>query len=390
VSTCHLCGFDEVSALPSYEALHRVTSDCKPWPPGGQLGVCSRCGSAQAIISPQWEEEARKIYDHYTIYHQSGGAEQSVLDATTGAASSRSSRLLRRLNEEFPLPSHGRLLDVGCGNGTTLRAFNEIAPRWSLAGLDVTDHCKAAVEAIPGVEALYTVTAGEVPGQFQLITLIHSLEHIADPTKFLAGLWDKLVVGGMLVVQVPDCWQNPFMFLVADHATHFFKSTLCATVTAGGYEVAVAADDWVAKELTVVARKTSTQSLHRLARSEENTTAVTQRLQWLTNTVCEARALAKNAGIALFGTSIAATWLTAELGKLVAFYLDEDPHRAGHNHLGRVIYPPGEAPAGIPVLIALPPAMAASVKERLERLGTTLHFHVPPPLPLLGRDNRVA
>ena len=38
--------------------------------------------------------------------------------------------------------------------------------------------------------------------EFQVITLIHSLEHIAEPAKFLAGLRNKLVVGGMLVIQV--------------------------------------------------------------------------------------------------------------------------------------------------------------------------------------------
>ena len=74
---------------------------------------------AQAVIGPQWEAEARKIYDNYTIYHQGGGAEQSVFDVATGAASSRSSRLLHRLEGAILLAEHGRLLDIGCGNGTT-------------------------------------------------------------------------------------------------------------------------------------------------------------------------------------------------------------------------------------------------------------------------------
>ena len=46
----------------------------------------------------------------------------------------------------------------------------------------------------------------------------------------------------MLVIQVPDCWQNPFMFLVADHAAHFFESTLREVVTAAGYDVVLTAD----------------------------------------------------------------------------------------------------------------------------------------------------
>src|SRR5204863_9409065 len=170
--------------------------------------------------------------------------------------------------------------------------------------------------------------------------------------------------------QVPDCWQNSFMFLVADHATHFFKSTLCATVAEAGYGILAATDNWVAKELTVVARQASSpESSRPLPTAESNMTAVIQRVEWLATTLAQVRALAKPERIALFGTSIASTWLTAELGDRVSFYLDEDPHRAGQNHLGRPIYPPEQAPAGVAVFVALPPAMAKAVKERLERRG---------------------
>jgi 2-polyprenyl-3-methyl-5-hydroxy-6-metoxy-1,4-benzoquinol methylase len=379
---CHLCGMAGLSAIPTYSSLHRVTSDCKPWPPGGQLIVCPRCGAAQAPNSPSWEAEARQIYDAYTIYHQSGGAEQSVFDPATGAAASRSSRLLQRLNKELPFAPAGRLLDVGCGNGATLRALSEIVPGWALAGLEVNDHYKKIVESIPGVEALYVGGLAAVPGTFQAITLIHALEHIAAPVDFLSRVRDMLAPGGLLVVQVPDCWQNPFMFLVADHATHFFGTTLCATVAAAGYEILAHADDWVAKELTVVARKAvSARDSLPLVNPKDNSTAVSQRVDWLSATLAEARALAEPKPIALFGTSIAATWLTAELGERIAFYVDEDPHRAGENHLGRRIFAPENAPRDHAVLIALPPKMAEGVKRRLEELKNPLSFHVPPPLP---------
>jgi 2-polyprenyl-3-methyl-5-hydroxy-6-metoxy-1,4-benzoquinol methylase len=368
--------------LPSYEALHRVTSDCKPWPPGGQLGVCPRCGCAQAVISPQWEEEARKIYDRYTIYHQGGGAEQSVFDATTGAASSRSSRLLHRLHKELPLPSKGRLLDVGCGNGTTLRAFNGIAPGWSLAGLDVTDHYKTLVEAIPGVDAFYTGAAGVVPGQFQVITLIHSLEHIAEPSKFLAGLRDKLTIDGLLVVQVPDCWQNPFMFLVADHATHFFESTLNEVVAAGGYDVALTAHDWIAKELTVIARKSIHENPSRVkASTDDNITAVRGRVEWVVTLGQHIRALAGKNALGVFGTSIAATWLQEELHGKAAFFVDEDPSRWGQTFMERKVLRPSEVPPGSQVMIALPTPMAGPVRARLAGDAPAVNWLVPAPLP---------
>jgi len=382
VSKCHLCAFDELSLLPSYEALHRVTSDCKPWQAGGQLGVCPRCGSAQAVISPQWEEEARQIYDRYTIYHQSAGAEQSVFDATTGAASSRSSRLLRQLKGESFLPPHGRLLDVGCGNGNTLRTFKETAPGWSLAGLDVTDHYKAIVESIPGVEALYTGAAGAIPGQFEVITLIHSLEHIAEPVKFLAGLREKLTVDGLLVVQVPDCRQNPFMFLVADHATHFFESTLSEVIAASGYDVSVIANNWIAKELTVVARKTALEPPAQVkADKNDNVAAVRARVEWVVTLGRQIRALAAKNPLGVFGTSIAATWLQEELHGGAAFFVDEDPGRLGQTFMGRPILHPNEVSPGNQVMIGLPTPMAEQVAIRLAREAQDVNWLVPPALP---------
>ena len=379
--SCHLCGSLSLSLFPQYAARHRVTSDCKPWPPGGELGCCTHCGAAQAVISPQWAADARAIYEAYAIYHQSGGIEQSVFDAVTGAPLSRSARLVQRLKSELPLPPAGRLLDVGCGNGATLRAVSAALPAWSLAGNEVNDHTRAVVEAIPRVEALYTGSPHDLPGQFDVITMIHALEHIAQPAAFLGAWGEKLTPGGLLVVQVPDCWCNAFMFLVADHATHFFLPVLQELIAAAGFEILAAADNWVPKELTVVARKPAAGLTPRAtAAGADCRAAVSARLDWLQGLIEQARSVQEGQPLAIFGTSIAATWLTAELGERVVCYVDEDPHRAGQQHLGRPIYAPASAPSDGVALIALPPAMAADVQQRLRRGGLRLETLVPSPL----------
>lgn len=308
--------------------------------------------------------------------------EQSVFDTATGAASSRSSRLLQRLKKELPFAPHGRLLDIGCGNGTTLRTFSEVAPGWSLAGLDVNDHYKKAVESIPGVEALYLGPCAAIPGQFQIITLIHSLEHVAEPVKFLAGLYDKLAVGGLLVVQVPDCWQNPFMFLVADHATHFFESTLREVIAGAGFDVVVTANDWIAKELTLIARKPDHELQVRVrTNAVDNTAAVRDRVEWVVTLGQHIRALATKKALGVFGTSIAATWLQEELHGEAAFFVDEDPSRFGQTFMGRQILRSSEVPPGCQVMLALPTAMAEQVRARLTREAPHVNWLVPPDLP---------
>src|SRR2546426_745587 len=130
-AVCHVCGSDSVELIDGYSAFHRVTSDCKPWPPGGQLAVCRECDCVQAVLCRRWRDEAKAIYADYTIYHTSHGVEQSVFDQGSGRALSRSWRLLQRALGEISLPERGRLLDVGCGNGALLRAFSELKLGWS-------------------------------------------------------------------------------------------------------------------------------------------------------------------------------------------------------------------------------------------------------------------
>ena len=104
---------------------------------------------------------------------------------------------------------------------------------------------------------------------------------------------------------------------------------------------------------------------------------VNERLQWLSRQLETARRLAREGNFGLFGTSIAATWLFAELDGAVAFFVDEDPHRIGQTCFGRPIYRPGDAPAESQVFIALPPLLAAAVKDRLESQGLKLRFEIP-------------
>ena len=106
-----------------------------------------------------------RFTSRYVPYHQSqGAAEQVVFDNVSGVASSRSRRLLKALRREFVLSETGRMLDIGSGNGPTLTAFSEPSPGWKLAAADLTDRYLAVIQAIAGVESLYTCARLKFPG----------------------------------------------------------------------------------------------------------------------------------------------------------------------------------------------------------------------------------
>jgi SAM-dependent methyltransferase len=361
-----------------YIRFHRVASDCKPWPPGGQLARCKACGFVQTLITPQWQAEADQIYAGYTIYHQSGGAEQNVFQDSNGAGKPRSEQLIQALRTACPLPNQGRLLDIGCGNGSFLSAWSRLVPGWTLCGTEVGEKYKAQIESIPGVERLFTGDIAEVPGTFDVISLIHVLEHIPYPVAFLERLRKKLKPDGLLFIEVPDCQQNCFMLLVADHCSHFSPGLLAGVVKAAGFDVRHATNEWVAKEVSVVARSGADASGQKpVSLPQSDSLQVFNGWQELHRILAKVRPLAQRENFGLFGTAIAATWLDAQFNRAARFFVDEDLNRVGKTHLGRPIVSPAEIPDGATVFVALPQPLAGNVAERLLRLDKRLSVELP-------------
>lgn len=375
---CHVCGDSHLSLISGWEAFQQVTSDCRPWPREARLAICQACGVVQKVIDETWHTDCAAIYNGYAIYSQSGGSEQPVFDSNSGAPSPRSARLMEALSQNCSLPARGRLLDVGCGNGAFLKIASEYLPDWTLAGTEVSGKYQAMVQAIPGVEALFTCALDLVPGAFDVITLVHVLEHIPSPIVFLTMILGKLHPNGILFVEVPNHLENPFELLIADHASHFSRRSLAEVISRSGFDVTFQSDSWVKKELTVIAMKSPEMKTADSPSPKFDAKNVVGLRNWLAGTVAEARAAAGDRSFGLFGTSIAATWLFHELKSLVDFFVDEDPLRSGMSHLGKRIYRPGEAPAGSHLFIALPTPLAREIATRLQPLP--LRLHLPPPM----------
>ena len=375
-AVCSICGTGVLEELLEYRSLRRVTSDCRAWPTGGRLGVCRACGAAQKPADAAFLAEIDDIYRSYTIYHQAAGAEQAVFEQASGLPASRSARLLDTFRQHANLAPVGRMLDVGCGNGATIRAFGQVAPGWTKAGTEFDAKYRAAVESIPHTEPLHVGPVDTVPGSFDVITMIHVLEHIVDPVSVLDTLRGKLSPGGLLLIEVPHHPANPFELLIADHRTHFTADSLTRALAAAGFEVVAVAEDWIPKELSVVARPArAARATPPRADVAAARTRIATSLAWLSKTANRLRSLGTSGPVGLFGTSIAGTWLAAEAGDRVGFFVDEDPHRAGRTYLGKPVHAPADIPQESRVFVGLPPAVAAGICARLARAGVEF---IPP------------
>ncbi|RJF98619.1 class I SAM-dependent methyltransferase [Noviherbaspirillum saxi] len=144
-----------------------------------------------------------------------------------------------------------RFLDVGCGEGWSLKYFAEKA--WTIQGLDYSEFgCR---HQNPG--CLDRVTTGDVHHnlkilvekgmQYECIWLDNVLEHVLDPLAILSDIHKLLAPEGVLMIEVPnDCsavqhhlldkgiisqsyWIAPF-----EHISYFNKDGLLALCDEAG------------------------------------------------------------------------------------------------------------------------------------------------------------
>jgi 2-polyprenyl-3-methyl-5-hydroxy-6-metoxy-1,4-benzoquinol methylase len=375
---CHLCGAAAVREYAAFRNLRRVTSDCQPWPAGGALGYCDSCGATQKLVGAGWRAEVKRIYEEYAIYHQGAGAEQAVFDQALGTAQARSDRLVARLGEAVAFPQHGRALDIGCGNGAFLRAFAKLQPQWTLTGTEMTDRNRAAVETIQQLQRFHVGDFDTLDGTFDLVSLIHVLEHVESPVTFLGRLRARIAEGGRLFIEVPFYHDNPFDLLIADHATHFTPAVLSCVLQAAGFTVDTMAIDWVAKEISAVAHAGG-MAVPLCTGSDDGYERLCACVRWLEGIANNARAVASGGAFGIFGTSIAGVWLYGEVEGKVDFFLDEDANRIGATLFERPILRPQDRPQAN-LFIALAPAVAREVAGRLAADGRGGAVLSPAPL----------
>ena len=371
--SCRICSRPTLEEIAEFPALPRITSDCLGFRAGGRLLVCHGCGAAQSPADEQWFKEIREIYNDYHAYYQAGGVEQHVLDPSTGTLRKRSEVLLDGLAALPGMPQFGKALDVGCGTGGTLKALSKRGG-WRLYGLETDSKNLPFLAPIEGFENLYTCAIADLPERFDLVTMVHALEHFPEPLATMRQLHDKIAPGGRLFVEVPNAEANPFDYLIADHMMHFTASSLSGLAAQAGFAIDCLTSAWVTKELSLTARPSSKGSpVFSMEAASQAADHVRSQINWLQRFVETAqKAAARSSNFGLFGTSIAATWLCGVLGDAVSFFVEEDPNRVGRSYLGRPVIRPGEVRPGSVVFLALVPEIAVHITGRLREKAIDL------------------
>ena len=111
-------------------------------------------------------------------------------------------------------------LDVGCGAGLLAEPLARLGAQ--VTGLDAASELiEVAREHAAGQGLDIDYRAGELAeleGQFDLITCMEVIEHVADPQAFVKALAKRLAPGGLLILSTPNAtsWSKLLMITIGE------------------------------------------------------------------------------------------------------------------------------------------------------------------------------
>ncbi|GAA4523924.1 class I SAM-dependent methyltransferase [Amycolatopsis samaneae] len=101
----------------------------------------------------------------------------------------------------------GAWLDVGMGHGHFCREAGNLLPHTEFDGLDLSEGVELAQRegwVRTGYRGAFPELAGELGGQYDVVSMYHYLEHTPDPKRELAAAHTALRPGGLLAIELPD------------------------------------------------------------------------------------------------------------------------------------------------------------------------------------------
>ena len=106
----------------------------------------------------------------------------------------------------------GKVLDIGCGGGAIVKAFNDAS--YNAMGVDLNENLSEFGRSNLGVDIVNIDVIDEKSlkkfGQFDLLYMADFLEHINEPRIFLQSISNILRDDGLVVIDVPLFELNRF------------------------------------------------------------------------------------------------------------------------------------------------------------------------------------
>ncbi len=219
---CPLCG----------SANHSLFEELKSFGLTVRYYECKTCGlvfqnpAESQAGDPEFYEQAYR-----QVYQQSEQPTPKDL-RQQGLRAENASQFLK----ESGISKLGRTLDIGASSGLFLETLRQnLGAEVSGVELGRAYREVAASKGIAMFESLATLEASQ-PQKFDLVSLMHVLEHLNDPVERLIEIREKLLDdSGYLLVEVPNLYAHDSFELA--HLTCFSPHTLKQSLAKAGYKI---------------------------------------------------------------------------------------------------------------------------------------------------------
>ncbi|KJY92898.1 MULTISPECIES: class I SAM-dependent methyltransferase [Pseudoalteromonas] len=352
---CILCGADKQLNQQLLTITKSVSSDCRQVSKETKLFQCLECGHYQKPISSGYIQNVTEIYESYTPYSLENGQEQ--LNYSAELPFTRCNKILLNCKNLLPR-AEASLLDIGTGSGVMLEAISNLKKDWQLHAHDVSTHQSAELIEKFSLCDFYSESLGDIAKKFDVITLVHVLEHVSTPLEFLDSVRNLLSESGILIIQVPNINENPWDFAIFDHISHFTAQRL-ESLLREFFDFVYFPKNQISKEITVIA------SNHKSVPENRQGNAQTQLCPMAVFQQCVQQFESLPACYVL-GTGPAASFSAYMLGDKLLGWLDEDKNKIGKYLEGHKINDANNV-YNAPVLLPYPQAQVEEIIKRLPK-----------------------
>jgi 2-polyprenyl-3-methyl-5-hydroxy-6-metoxy-1,4-benzoquinol methylase len=198
---------------------------------------CTACG----LMRQGWISDASKSAVSFVDY--AGGTERFRRQRAEKEAAHTGDflQISDRLDAYFP--RKGKVLEIGCAMGTTLSGFRQKG--WQVLGVEPEEWTCDQAKSRHGLEVICAPfeEAGLPKESFDVVLLLHVIEHVTDPLTALRQISDLIRPGGFLVLETPR--YDTLMFhvlrgrersVIPEHLHYFTRKSMLAMCRDAGFD----------------------------------------------------------------------------------------------------------------------------------------------------------
>lgn len=208
--------------------------------------ICKCCG--MIMTNPRINQDGYNLfYDKYyrDIYSGSHAGNEAFFNKQL----SYGRQIVKSIEAFIDLNRIKSVLEIGCGSGGILKAFDELGKNYTIKGVDLgSEYVLYGSEKGLDLENISSSELAKRNCKYSLIILCHVFEHFLDIEKELKAITELLEDDGYLYIEVPGAKNivrggayngNIMLYLQNAHVRHFTKTSLTNIMGKYGFELIV-------------------------------------------------------------------------------------------------------------------------------------------------------